>query len=303
MSNYDLTHAHNQGHVADFIADFATLFHRAGLMPVQPIADGKLHRIGAADEPRNLVGWYILHCDGRPAGLVGNWRTGQTLTWRPSKEVKPLSPSEWHELAQARQRRETAQQRQIVDAIRRANAIWRASEPGDGAHPYLTGKGVSALGTRQWKDAVVVPLHDNGSRLLGLQFIGPDGCKKFMRGSVKKGAYYAIGFAPGDRLLIAEGFATGASLHMATGLPVAVSFDAGNLKSSAMALRAKFSSVRILICADNDEHDRGLEAADAAALAVGGEVVLPPCAGQDFNDLHQSAGLEAVASIVRGALA
>lgn len=303
MTNYDRMHVQNQHLTPDFIAEFARLFQQAGLAAIEPIADGKLHRIGGACAPSKLIGWYILHCDGRPNGVVGNWRTGQTLTWRPSDEVRPLSRIELERISDTKQHRDAAHERQMADAIRRATAVWQASEQVDPVHPYLVRKSVRALGTRQWRDAVVVPLRNANSRLVGLQFIGPDGCKKFMRGSVKRGAYYAIGGAPGNRLLIAEGFATAASLHMATGVPVAVSFDAGNLQPSAVALRAKFPGVRIVICADHDENGRGLEAAHAAAMAMGGQVVMPPCAGQDFNDLHNSAGLEAVASIVGGALA
>jgi putative DNA primase/helicase len=229
----------NQAQISDFVISFARLFHEVGLAFVEPIPDGKLHRIGGTDEPRNLVGWYIFHCDGRPNGIVGNWRTGKTITWRPSKEFKPLSGFELEAISRANRHRVAAQERRLADAIRRATAVWSASVPADPAHPYLARKRVLAFGARQWNDAIVVPLRDASSRLVGLQFIGPNGCKKFMRGTVKRGAYCAIGGTPGERLLIAEGFATGASLHMASGLPVAVGFDAGNLQPSAVALRAK----------------------------------------------------------------
>ncbi|MFC7556311.1 hypothetical protein ACFQU7_34900 [Pseudoroseomonas wenyumeiae] len=40
---------------------------------------------------------------------------------------------------------------------------------------------------------------------------------------------------PGTPLLVAEGYATGATLHEATRLPVVVAFNAGNLAAAAEA--------------------------------------------------------------------
>ena len=40
--------------------------------------------------------------------------------------------------------------------------------------------------------------------------------------------------------LIAEGYATAASLHEATGLPVIVAFDAGNLLPVAQAIHKRY---------------------------------------------------------------
>ena len=114
-------------------------------------------------------------------------------------------------------------------------------------------------------------------------------------------------------IILSEGYATGASLHMATGKPVAVAFDAGNLEPVAIKLREKFPNAAITICADNDhQHTRrtpegpepwnkGVEMAEKAAQAVGGKVVVPTFTKEekergltDFNDLHQSRGLDAV---------
>ena len=114
-------------------------------------------------------------------------------------------------------------------------------------------------------------------------------------------------------ILLAEGYATGATLHMATDKPVAVAFDAGNLEPVAKKLREQFPNAAITICADNDhQHTRktpegtelwnkGVALAQDAAQAVGGKVVAPIFNEEervrgltDFNDLHQSRGIEEV---------
>ena len=56
---------------------------------------------------------------------------------------------------------------------------------------------------------------------------------------------------------MAEGFATAATVHEATGSAVAVAFNANNLKPVAIALRAKFPSLEMVICADDDHLTEG----------------------------------------------
>ncbi|MFR8054160.1 MAG: toprim domain-containing protein [Bilophila wadsworthia] len=77
----------------------------------------------------------------------------------------------------------------------------------------------------------------------------------------KKGNFHTIAaegkdFSQGE-ILICEGYATGASLHMATEKPVAVALDSGNLEPVAKALREKFPQAQITICADNDPRSNG----------------------------------------------
>lgn len=71
-------------------------------------------------------------------------------------------------------------------------------------------------------------------------------------------------------ILVAEGYTTAASLHMATGLSVAVAFDAGNLLHGCKALHAL-----LVVCGDDDAATQartgcnaGRAKAEAAAHAV-----------------------------------
>ena len=108
-------------------------------------------------------------------------------------------------------------------------------------------------------------------------------------------------------VLMVEGYATGASVHQATGLPVAVAFDAGNIKDAALAIRKKLPNAQITICADNDPPRPDginigvMKAKEAAAAISGARVVVADFSKdersrglKDFNDLHQARGLDAV---------
>ena len=86
------------------------------------------------------------------------------------------------------------------------------------------------------KGVLVVPLCADGE-IHSLQFIGPDGEKRFLTDGRIKGCYYSIGTLKGaSALCIAEGFATGATIHQITGHPVAIAFNAGNIALVSRAL-------------------------------------------------------------------
>ncbi|MDZ7804313.1 hypothetical protein [Thiohalophilus sp.] len=87
-----------------------------------------------------------------------------------------------------------------------------------------------------------------------LQFIDAEGNKRFLTGGAKRGRLHMIGRPEGPPSVVgyAEGYATAATLHEALGLPVAVTFDAGNILPVAQALKARWSNARHVIFADHD---------------------------------------------------
>jgi putative DNA primase/helicase len=112
-----------------------------------------------------------------------------------------------------------------------------------------------------------------------------------------------------ETICIAEGYATGASIHEATGYHAIVAFDAGNLLSVAEAIRAKHPAAKIILCADDDaetEGNPGLTAATRAAKAVRGLLAIPSFGKRDavltdFNDMANDQGLEAVKARIEAA--
>jgi len=225
------------------------------------------------------------------------------------------------ELQQQAEQREQRQQAQIAEAARmqadheaaagEAVALWdSASDTGESA--YLQRKGVQGIGVRYTADGwLLVPVRDEVGRLWNVQRIAPADAahggpsKLFLKGGRKSGLWHVLGSLEAASLvLVAEGYATAASLHMATGLPVAVAFDAGNLLGVCKALRQLLPSAALVVCGDDDAatqvrtgRNPGRMKAEAAARAVKGVAVFPsalPEGGSDFNDMHQAHGLEAV---------
>ena len=91
--------------------------------------------------------------------------------------------------------------------------------------------------------------------------------------------------------MIAEGFATAASLHEDSGYLAVIAFDAGNFKDVAIVIKSLCPDAEIIICGDNDVSRIGEKKAIEAALAVGGKYIIPPTVGQDFNDMLTMEGV------------
>lgn len=234
--------------------------------------------------------------------------------------------------AEARQREreaEAAGYRERADAAARAARKMWSDALAKGESGYLRRKGVGAHGVRFFADGtLLVPMRDAAGELQNVQRIAParptDGKpeKRFLPGGRKSGLWHLIGQLEGAAvLLLAEGYATAATLHEASGRPVAVAFDAGNLVHVARALRELHPALPLLICGDNDHEtakrtgtnpgaDKARTAARAAATEQGRtRVVLPsfPPGGDagrsDFNDRASLAGADAVRQAVDAACA
>ena len=293
---------------------FRDAIQKAGLHPPEVIEpDGKLHRFPSNGKRSDDAGWYVLRNDGIPAGAFGDWRTGASETWR-ADIGRTLSPQEEAvhraHVETIRRTREAEDARRKSEAREKAKSIWQVAPLAPDDHPYLLAKGIKAHGLRIHEGALLVPMRD-GAELHSLQFVGADGEKRFLAGGRASGCYFSIG-EPQGLLCIAEGYATAASIHEATGYAVAVAFNAGNLLPVARMLRAKFPDLRLVVCADDDAGtpgNPGLSKAREAAQAVGGYLAVPdfgnarPPDASDFNDLHRVAGLLAVRTCVERAMA
>src|SRR5690606_21294585 len=116
-----------------------------------------------------------------------------------------------------RAQREAEAARRHAEAAAKARAIYDDSLPAPANHPSLTRKRVQPHGLRvaDWHGGkcLVVPVLEKG-RITSLQFIKPDGTKRFLPGGKTSGCYFTIGDPRhASRIVMAEGYATGATLH------------------------------------------------------------------------------------------
>jgi putative DNA primase/helicase len=258
--------------------------------PELPIADGQLHRFHVeGDRSGSKNGWYVLYGDGLPAGSYGSWKTGETINWgarldrqQTAQERKAIAKLR----RQAGKRRQDEQQMVWQAAATKAQTLWGASPPATDSHPYLQEKCVRAHGLRLQRSALVVPLREVSGEIQSLQFIHPDGSKRFLSNGKVVGGCFLIGDV-NKVIYVVEGFATGATVHECTGEAVFVAFNCGNLKAVAVAIRLKYRNIKLVVAGDNDQFTRsnpGRAAAILAARAVGGSYIVPDFAGVDLSD-------------------
>ncbi len=260
-----------------------------GLVASQVKQDGKIHRTSVVGR-KDRSGWYVYHGDGIPAGAYGDWaRSDEKQTWC-SKKINTLSPVEleehnrrlWESMERAEQARREAQGKAAGTAM----ATWRHSAPADPSHPYLASKGIRPHGVRQQGIALIVPAHISG-RLASVQYIYPDGRKRFLRGGRTAGGYCCIGDqTTRPELVICEGYATGAMLHEETGAAVYAAFHAGNLLPVARYVRGLCPTAEIIIAADNDAWtagNPGVTKARKAAADIGAKLLVPDFTGMDTS--------------------
>lgn len=213
---------------------------------------------------------------------------------------RALTAAERHSIRQA----ELARQRERLAleemAASGAADLWSNASRADTAHPYLVRKVLEPFGIRQSGTALLVPMVDAGFRLWNVQRIRPDGFKLFLKDGRTAGLFWPHGVhmldgRPSDGpLVIGEGYATVAAVHMATGYGVAAAMSARNLETVARTMRKLFPAREIVIAADDDSHlpeNLGLNAASKAAQAIGARVATPRPemrsgdSGADFADI------------------
>lgn len=281
---------------AEIINAFRDAMHGAGIAPPNRIEpDGALHRFHVAgDRGGSANGWYLLHLDGRAAGAFGSWKTGAWSKWSADSGRESNADREAFAalIAAARTKAQAERRAEHEARATEARREWARTVAPDPAHPYLVAKGVQPHNLRQLGAWLIVPLFDAYGLLWNVQRIQPDGTKRFHPG--RAGALFSpIGnLTDPSRLLICEGWATGATLHEETGHAVLCAMNAGNLLPVTKAARTAWPGAGLVICADNDRHtaaNPGVTKATEAAKAAGARLIVPEfpegASGTDFNDL------------------
>ena len=264
----------------------------AGIKPPPTIElDGKLHRYqtGSKGQPgHDKPGWYVFFPDGVPAGMFGDWRTGQSQTWR-ADIGRELTADEHAAVIRRQAEAKTARDARAASAADSVDLIWSQAGAASPDHPYLVRKGVRPHGLRITGDGrLMAPLFGEDGALSSLQYIDADGGKLYHPGGATGGKYWSVGVIEGDLIYIAEGFATAATIHEVTGKPCIVAYSASNLVPVTGSVAASYPSARLVIVADNDASGVGQRYGEQASAKHGARLLVIPVLG-DAND-YRSAG-------------
>lgn len=294
--------------------EFAEALRENGLiLDGPPTMDGKWHRVAVeGDRKGQKSGSYRGFLEGLPAGNITNYKSGQD----PVKWVATGTKVDPKELEQSRAEaaaRKAAQEQELRAQYRavakRAYGIFQNAEPAPSNHPYLQNKQVPAGDLRiDQSGNLLMPMANDKGFVENIQTIHPDGTKMFLKDGKKRGLMHVIEGDPKGPMIISEGYSTGQSLHMASGLTVVVALDSGNLAPVAEALHKKHPDRALVIAADDDhakQVNAGIKGAERASELTGAKILRPDLNEDekakgltDFNDIHRERGIEALKRFV-----
>jgi putative DNA primase/helicase len=236
----------------------------------------------------------------------GDWKMGTKQTW---KNFDPRQQSKQF-LKKNKDNIQALQAIQKLEAEKKneeCRVKWKPkfdeASKGD-LHPYLESKKLNENYTARvdHNGTLLIPAYDS-NRFVGVQMIFESEGKfekRFSTGIKLHGSFSYIGnIRNSDVVYVAEGFATGATIHQLTGHPVLIAFNCHNIYPAVKTLRTINQYCKLIICADNDDErinpqtgkkeNIGIIKAKFTAHRISNCIVkIPkPDHGTDFNDWFQ----------------
>lgn len=246
--------------------------------PQMLVLDSNFHRFG-----KNNACWYVGSFDPVPWCTYGDWHESDvSYKWvqthvgtRAEREIVALK------IRDAIKERMQLKEAEYKQAVEKAIKILN-STPIATSTPYTEKKGVIPMNALQKDNTLIIPVMGKDGNPQSLQYIAADGSKKFLPGGKVKGGFVSFKGID-DVIFLCEGWATGRSIHEATGRQTYCSFSAGNLSEVARIIKEKWNKEPVVV-ADNDKSGTG----EKEAIKTECPYVLIPIVGMDANDYVQS---------------
>jgi len=293
-------------HLEDRIKEF--IYNSGYESPEIIYFDSELHRFsGRSSKPSDKDEWYVAHEweyqeKVYQKVILGSWRhPDQKHVWNSWGESK-LDHDNYQiykeKEKQAREALEVERKKSEEGAVK----FYYELPDLETTHPYLLAKGfdITFDGLKVYKDRLVIPKTDETGKIRSYEIIDPDGSKRCAKGCVSKNTFYKL-TGTNKKIYIAEGFATAASVHLATGATVYCAFSANNCKNVAAIAMYHNKNTPVTLCQDlGQSGDKTAE--ECAKLGI--ESIKPVCEGDgtDFNDMYMQSGEEAVKRLLCGSL-
>lgn len=279
-----------------------------GLIPPPSIATiGELFRFkDGTDRGQSKSAWgiyyeYMTNDDIIGLCIFGSWKGNPDKVIWSSKLPEYMTTQEQRQLNEhiehAKQESQRLQEKLNSDTAQECQKIWDRL-PDLSSTPYTQRKNIKPYLARSNNGVLTVPLYDD-DKIVSLQYIADDGSKRFHTGGKTKGTYLYLKGNKGGFTFITEGYATGCSIHEATGCDVYICWNANNIYEFCAKRNNKLLG-KIIIAADDDYKtagNPGISKAKRAAEAFGYSIIAPifkdkENRGTDFNDVHCLYGIE-----------
>ena len=200
-----------------------------------------------------------------------------------------------------KERKENKRRKELYEEYQE---LFRKAPPAEKSN-YLDSKGISDIighiDLRKSSDNkgefICFPLFNQRGVYLGLQRLYENGKKMLTTSTFSYNGAHAILGDPdeSDKIYVTEGFATAASIYLATGQATVFAWSATNLNSVVAHIKSKYKeTAKIIIAADNDiskEGNTGIYVALKASKQNRVKIVVPPTSTKaDWNDIWQYYG-------------
>ena len=261
-------------------AQFRAFMRENNCEPIDNITlnmDDKIERFRVlGDKKSETTGAYRLSLEGWPHGWCQNWREGKAATWSFNRDIikdstfkKSLTDEALKQMIKQSKAHQAEMQKQLenrqLEASERARLLFESLKTAeDSGQEYLREKQIKSHGLKLQENSLVVPLYDINGNFKSVQFISPDGTKKFFPEAPVKGAFFSIAkdtLKPENVrelvIIVCEGMATGATIYALTNMPTFAAMNCGNMFEVAKALKEKYPKFKIVIAADNDHKTKG----------------------------------------------
>ena len=274
---------------------------------------------------QNEIVWY------GEAGYIKNYKTQEFLSWGINSikqegdiKFKEISRDELDirlkKVEEDKRQNEIKIKKKHEKVAQKSDLLFKELDI-SGQSKYLVNKQVEdiKLHNVKYKNSgeLVIPMQDIEGKIWNFQNIDEDGGKRFEAGGKKQGNFFIISKEKDKTnidntqkpILIAEGLATGLTVHRASDyLDTIVVFDAGNIQSVVRNIKDKYPNKPLIIMADDDKKSEiktGINAGLNNAYKTKEEFpdikILKPSLTEeekinkklsDFNDLEKARGKE-----------
>lgn len=272
------------------LSKFSTEMGLFNLHPAESLQSGTHYFVRFdVEKPGDQAGYYKIFDDesGNLGAVFGSLLTGTTYTWvsHPEAESVPEKFQSLNLLTKINIKNANKIQNKFHDDVAdSARKDWYDLPEATDNHPYLEKMKVKCFDLLKAKDDhLVIPIMTARGEFRSHQTIHANGTKSFLPGGEIKGNFYTIHGS--SEIVICEDYATGASIHMATGAMTVIAFRADNLEPVAKKIREKDPGASIIIASDEDGSTDGnprKEQAISAAKAINAKVIFP-----DFCQVHR----------------
>ncbi|ABM04209.1 conserved hypothetical protein [Psychromonas ingrahamii 37] len=272
-----------------------------GLLLLEIITDGEIHRVPTKSKPCKKNGWYVAFLNS-PICVFGDWSSGERVIFKPSGYQVTLADRAIIKDQIAAKNYQKKQQQQ--KAAQQAKQRYNKAEPVKN-HAYLEHKSVKTMPFLKTEgNLLLVPLIDLSEKkpkICNLQTIDQHGSKRFMKEGRVKGLCWSIGlleWCGEGKLYLCEGMVTAISIQQHTKSPTVAALTSGNLMPVAIILKKRYPNVQLVIAGDDDwltEQKRGINTgkikATEVAVSLDAAISFPPFSNDqkkmgytDWND-------------------